>query len=209
MALVNVKFIVYARLIAQYSNVRNVYTVDGDEISAPVTFNRPILNIPPCIIELPEIDYEYFITSIDEIVASLQFHEDFVKLKDSLNNVDISKIDAPKEISVSDVPLEYVTFDNNKINRHIVTNKGIYDVNEEGDIEDPHDDVGEDQDMSIENVCSYVKPNFTFKKSVWSTTIDLLEFGFTRKKPQHTATESDRRMARPIKDILLSIFNRK
>ena len=188
MAMINVRVIVNTELRAQYGNFRETDTQFGPT-TTPCKYLVPVLRIPPAIIEVPNIDYEYFIDNIDSILNSIVFTEDFLYYKDHIDRIDTKKVECPETIPVEQVPIEYVVFKDGDMRRNTVTQQGVtidskYD---EDDLfrtimdDDDDDDDSDQDDMYVDNITKYVSPNFIFQKVYWHTRTDLLSFSFVKE----------------------------
>ena len=207
MTLVNVKAIVTATLVAQYGNFKVIPTNMGDA-RVPATYRKAILNIPPSIITIPGVNYEFFIDNTGYILESISYHEDFIKLKQRINRIDTRKIKVPETIPITEVPIEYITVDDSGIKHHTVTSNGI--VSHDDDLfKALLDDEEEDDDMQIENYSQYLHPEFIFQKTLWTTYTDLMEYSIVPDKPvMRDIPDNVRESASPIKSVINKLFGK-
>ena len=211
MANVKATVVVYARLVAQYGNFR-LYTLrNGNEVRVPSVYNMTVFEFPPTSIELPPMDFEYFVDNIDEVLDLMRYNDKFLTLKQYLDHVDTKKISMPDTIPVSDVPIEYVSYRNNSVNRNVITPNGINELDRSpfdirgiysDDDEDDDDGLPDEDEIEVENVVRFVSPNFIYQTMNWATAIDIGSFSFVEDKPHSTIPDNIRAKATPISKIL-------
>ena len=184
------------------------------EAKAPAVYRKAILNAPPAIITIPGVNYEFFIDNSGYILESISYHEDFIKLKQRLNRIDIHKIKIPETIPVTEVPIQYVIVDDSGVKHRTVTKDGITSYGDEDlfkallNDDDDNDDSG-DSNMYIENISQYVSPEFIFQKTVWITHTDLLEYSVVQDKPvMRDIPDNVRATASPIKSVINKLFGK-
>ena len=207
MPLVNVKILITAKLIAQYGNFRIMPTSSGGEIRRPAKYYRPIVQVPPMYIDVKGIDYEMMLSDMDVILKSLEYNKEYLDMVDSLDEIDISKINVPETVPVSEVPMEYVTIENGKTNKHVITADGI---DGEENIGVPGIDVDsddEDVDVKVEAICRYLSPNFIYQKTDWYHTMDLYEWEFVDTESKVITRPFTK--LKPIKDALTNLLGGK
>lgn len=211
MTLVNIKVIVTASLVAQYGNFKTIQTSMG-EAKVPAVYRKAILNVPPAIITIPGVSYEFFIDNCGYILESIPYHEDFIKLKQRLNSIDTHKIKIPETIPVTEVPIRYVTVDGSGVKHRTVTKDGITSYGDEDLFKallDDDDDDSSDTNMYIENISQYVSPEFIFQKTMWTTYSDILEYSIVQDKPvMRDIPDNVRATASPIKSVINRLFGK-
>ena len=212
MGLVNLKLIVSMRLVAQYGNFRIVDTPHG-EIKIPAKYLMPILQLPPATIEIPELDYQFMIDYLNDILEMVPYHSDFIKLKNYMNRIDTTKLKIRETIPVPEVPVEYISLEDNR--RHKVTNGGVEDLDDNEEslfraiLDDDDEDDEDDDSIRVEHVHRYVSPNFIYQRCNWQTMTDIQEFTFIDKNKRVPIPDDQKASASPIKQILKTVFGSK
>lgn len=218
---VNANFCVSIHLVAQYGNFRISTTDMGHKIKVPAKHELHVMQIPPAIITIKDLDYGYFLDRVDDIADSLYFSNEYQELKRCVDMIDTTKIKIPESIPVSDVPLNYTAKDglqyvvkgNTMIPRNgeedlftaLLSDVEDDDLNDADDEEDDEDSEGL---PSIESMCAYALPEFKFQSMTWKTYIDIKDFEFVKSKHTTVPFGTDKSKARPILDVIKGFFTR-
>ena len=212
---VNANFYVSIHLVAQYGNFRYNTASNGQDVKVPARHELHLLQIPPAIVTVPDLDYEYFLDNINEICDSLYFSKDYLKLKSAVDMIDVSKVKVPDSIPVSDIQYKYNAHDGSQfivkkntilpVDPDVDSFKAMLDETDDDD-EDTEDD---EDDIEVEAICRFVFPEFKFQSMSWKTYIDIKDYDFVEHARQPLPQGTNTKAATSVKDILKSFFGMK
>lgn len=220
---IDANFCVSIHLVAQYGNFRYTTASNGQDVKVPAKHELHLLQIPPAIITVPDLDYEFFLDNVDDIADSLYFSKDYKKLKQAVDMIDVKKIQVPDVIPVTDIQYKYNAMDGSEF---IVKKNTIIPMDKDGelfktllsdteddddddDYIDIDDDDDEDSGMKIEAICRFVNPEFKFQSLSWKTYIDIQDYDFRDKSREPMPEGTNLKAAAPVKNILKSFFGLK
>ena len=199
MAKVNLRMVVSSALVAEYTNARVILLKNGTTLAVPTKYYCQLVELRPKVFNLPNIDYEFFIDRSKDILASCQYHPEYINYCRHIYSIDLSKLDVAKEIPVNEIPVEYVTIDDKYVNAHQPQDDEFddfdYDDDEDDDDSIQYTDPDEDEIPSdqpiIQSICRYAEPTFKYKTADWKITVKLYDMDFINESPTTMTHENE------------------